>query len=216
MIRLSSTVKNIIEKNALLRQGMKENILNLSEVARKIHPLVETRVKKEVKISSLVLTLSRLNKHYFNQGKFNSIDYKLKKITSYSGLTIITFDNNKELEEKILTIHSFIKSKNSYITLSYGLSEITVIIEQKYSQYLLQKIKAPAKNIQENIAALGVSFEEKYFHYSGLLHAIIKSISWQNINIWEVSSTFTEFVCYIDSKNSRLCFDTLHKQFMTY
>jgi len=72
----------------------------------------------------------------------------------------------------------------------------------------IPKFKSP------NISGVSIKFNEKYSEIPGLLYYIIQQITLQNINIIEISSTFTELIIYVEKKDTRLAFDTIYNRFM--
>ena len=210
MLKISDLILEIVEENHLLSAGIAEGILNLSQVARLIHPLLEVRAKKEIKVSAIIMNLSRLTNNFV---KLKEINFSLKKIIVNSGLSIITFPNLPEIDAKVYQVYSFLKKQEGYITISHGGGEITIITEEKYINKIKEIIQFKEKALISNVSSVGVVFDQKYGNESGILYALIQSISMQGINILEISSTYTEFICYIDSKYRSLCFNTLQKKF---
>lgn len=211
MIKIHQALTEIIESNPLYTEAFSEGILNLSEFARKIHPLVEARTQKDVQLSALIMNLSRLSRTKQKAQKTEPI--KLKNIYMNSGLVLLTAHHRAEVEEKIHEIYKMVKQNNGYITISHGVHEITLIFDSQYSDAIQEKLKDQVKSLIADVSSIGVSFDEKTYRIPGLLSRIIQSIAQQGISTLELASTYTELIIYIASKDRTLCFDTLQRKF---
>lgn len=213
MLKISHSLKEIINSNALLQFGLHHRLLNLSQVAKFVKPLLEAKTKKDIKSSSAILmALSRLQretkKTIPKMEKFSIIN-----LTVHSGLCTMSFLKSNEFLHGVEKIYSQIQKHNGYITLNQGANEITMIIDEA-SIIIVQKIVSEKpKNTTKNLAALGIQFDQKYYEIPGMLYYLMQQISLQGINIREISSTYTEIIIYVDQKDIRLLFDTIYNCF---
>ena len=60
MIKISDALKEIVKSNNFLDYGLSHGILNITQTADWIKPLVEVRTKKNVSKSALIMALSRI------------------------------------------------------------------------------------------------------------------------------------------------------------
>ncbi len=213
MINLSNALQDLIDKDAFLCFGLQHKLLNLSQTAKFLVSILETRTKKEVTISSILMNLSRLQRVYIKKStQIESI--KIKNLTIHSNISSVTFFRDADINTKISQIYKEVQSKNGYMTINQGMNEVTILIEE--SMYLIVKkyIQNEPKFYKEKLAALGIQFDEKYINIPGLIYFLVQQISLQNINISEVTSTYTEIVFYVDQQNIRLAFDTIYNRFL--
>lgn len=211
MIKISDALLDIFQGNEVLSQGIQENLLNLSEVARKIKPLVEARLKKEIQTSALIMNLSRIARRIETIEKKQT--FKLNRLHVYAGLVVFTLDNSLELERQIHKLYTRIKEENGYITVSQGMHETTCILEESLFFEVEKILNIPFKSVIPNITAIGITFDETYFETAGLISKVLRALDQQRINIVEMASTFTELTLYIRSEDRTLCFDTLQRKF---
>ena len=67
---------------------------------------------------------------------------------------------------------------------------------------------------KNDLVAVGVKFAERYINIIGVIYYLVQQLTMQNINLWELSSTFTELIFYVEKKEAQLTFDTLYERFM--
>lgn len=212
MIKLADVVKEIVDKNPLLKFGISYRFLNLSRLAKFIHPQVEVRAKKEVRPSAITMTLSRLQRIYSKiSPKISSV--VLENITVHVNLCTFTFFKSPHIHKKINRLYEAVLKKHGYMTVTEGVNEITVIVGEPSYDLVKSGIDERPKNTKRNLAALGVKFPERYNSAPGLLYLILQQLTLQHINIVEITSTYTELFLYVDKKDVHVAFDTLMAAF---
>lgn len=89
-----------------------------------------------------------------------------------------------------------------------------MIVDQKSFPIVKRFISSKPKYINKDLSAIHVQFEEKYANIPGLIYHVIQCVTLQNINISEISSTYTNLIIFVDQKNTELAFDTLYNTFI--
>jgi len=209
MLNLSGAINEIVNKNSTLLWGLSNRLFNLSQLSRFIRPLIESRTKKTVQPTAILMNLSRL------QGRVSKISpkvdqFKIEGITTRSGLIIITFEKSKLIKNKINEFRKILEAKNEYICITEGTSEITLVFDAG-SRQLLGDVK-PKKEYND-ISAIGLHFPEKYTNIPGFIYTVVQELALQNINIIEICSTYTELIIYVTKEDTRLTFNTIFDQF---
>lgn len=214
MIKASDALQEIVEANPLLHFGLRERLLNLSQLARFVHPLLEVRTKKELQVQSIVMALSRLQQTYQKSPQDQRLQFKLKNIALHSELMILTFHKTKETSKAVHALYSKILSSGGFITITEGVSEVTVIVEEAQEENVDKTFPSRPLHKRKKLASLGLRFDESYLSLPGLFHFIFQQLYLQNINIAEIASTATELIIYLDEKDIQLAFDTLYRRFV--
>jgi hypothetical protein len=209
MLKVSDAVQEIIDNNPLLSFGFHSRLLNLSQVARFIQPLVEARTKKEVRPSAIHMNLSRLQNRMDRFSARSLPEFYLDKISIHSGLCSFTLFNSRTSHRELNKIFTWILDRNGFITITEGVSEITVILEMENLERVKKMLSEKPRLIHRNIASVGVKFSEKYLKMPGVLHQMLQLVALQNINVLEVASTATEFNIYMSENDVNLAFDSL-------
>lgn len=213
MIKISEAIMEIINGNAVLQYGFRYKLFNLSRLSAFIKPQIQARTKKEIRISAITMNLSRLQKR-LSKYMPRQDEYKIENITTYSNLCTMTFTKTREIHSKINKFYEKIQTNKGYITISESANEITTIFESKFIKMAKDIIDEKPKFKKDNISAIGAKFNEKYVDIPGLIHYLVQHFMLQNINIIEISSTYTELFFYIDQNDTKLAFNTLFNRFV--
>ncbi|MBT5016331.1 hypothetical protein HN748_03090 [Candidatus Peregrinibacteria bacterium] len=181
----------------------------MSKVADFLHPMIEIRAKKQVSRGSIMMQLSRLQKN-LQKITPDGITFRTNNLTLHASLAVITYDRTATLLEKVNKIVSAQMTKDSFLALNRGSSELTLIVDSELSSYIQNEIHAHPKNIIAPVTAITIHFSEKYADVPGFLYHVIQQITLQGINIVEVTSTYSELTILVAQKDARLAFDTLY------
>lgn len=212
MLSLSSILPEIILGNPLLQYGLQNRLFNLSQLARHIRPHVEVRAKKSVSNSAILMALSRYQKQ-LKKIAAKSEKITISKLTVHTGLAEFSFEKSKKVLQTVNALHKLVLEKGEYVTISEGISEVTVIVERSLQPTIRKYLGKRITYENNRIAALAVHFPATYIDTPGLLCLILQQVMVQGINVLEVASTYTEFVLYIDEADIHIAFDTLYRLF---
>lgn len=212
MLKISDSLKSIVDGNSFIKFGLYNRLLNLSKLAVFIKPLVETRVKKEVSLNALLMGLSRLQNEKMKE--VPSIDrFSIIDMTVNSDLCSMSFFANQTALENMNKVHTEIQKRKGYITLNQGTTEISIIVNESMVGTVLKLMKDKPKSNKYDLASIGLRFDSGYNDTPGFLHYVMQQIALQGISIYEISSTYTELILYIEERNMKLSFDTLYNCF---
>lgn len=213
MLSIPEAVKNAMESDGFLHFGLANNVLNLTKAAKFIHPLVEARTKKMVSVPAITMALSRLR---LRKRKTNAYlkDVRLLALNVHKNLAEITYEKTLANVQTFEKIEKEIRRRGAYVTVTLGTAEITALIDAQYLREVKNAVPFSPKVEIQGLAAVSAQFDEKYIPHVGMVYVLIQQLTFQNINIIEFSSTYTELVFYLHKKDLKLAFDTLYDQFM--
>jgi aspartokinase len=212
MLKISEAIKTICSEQPLFAFGLHNKVFNLSALAKLLRPMIEARTKKPVKDSAILMSLSRLQtKNIKTKSSFKKPP--VVNITIHSNLCSISFFTNKPLFDKINQLYNQVKSRNGYISVIQGVNETNLIIDENFFELVGELIKDRPKNIHRDIASLNIQLDEKVYDTPGQFYFLVQAISFQGINIREISSAFSEVIFYLDQADIKLAFDTIYNSF---
>lgn len=212
MIKISEAIKELINKNQIVKFGLSYRLFNLTQLSKFLIPQIEARTKKEITRSAALMNLSRIQRQMSKTApKLQSI--KLENIAIYQNLCTLTFFKSAKVREKINKLYKQVRKERSFMTITEGISEITIIIKEDFYKTAKKTIRETPKNERKNLDSIGIKFPAKYNENPGLLYLILQQTALQYINVIEITSTYTELFLYIDRKNTKLAFDTLLNSF---
>ncbi len=212
MNKISDTVKELVENNALLHTGISQALLNLSQVARYLKPQIEARTKKSVKSGAILMALSRLSKAF--NGSVAGIEISIENMIVHTDLALATYPNSIETHRAINAIYNKIQKRQGYITITQGVREVTLIFGRKHLPLISEFLPGKPLHRHNHIAALGIAFPFSYISEPGLFYQFYQQLYFQNITIIEQASTATELILYLDQDEVQLAFETLYNRFV--
>ena len=213
MLKISSALRAMINASPWLSFGFHHRLFNLTRVAQFLKPLVEARTHKEVQSSAILMNLSRMQRESATGTGSLEGDFFVDKIHVHSGLCTLTFPKTEATHRRLNNMVAKVHERRDFLTLTEGMSEITVILAQEHLEMALATLRVKPRQVNTNIGAVGVGFQEKYLTVTGLLYRLLQHVALQNINIIEVTSTATEFNIYLDEADVRLAFDSIYQGF---
>lgn len=209
MISISDVLIEIIKNYPFIEDGLSKDIVNYSAFAREIKPEIEKRLYKSVKDGAIIMSLKRIAKKLSKSKK--EIKFTLTDLTVRSNLSEFTFINSETLLEKQKELLSNIGSKKDILfTFTQGIrettfianSEITADIERIFSN---EEMKA----MVNNLSSITIRLPNEYVYTPGVDYQILKRIAWENINVVELVSTYTELTLIFDNKDIDRAFSIL-------
>src|SRR3989344_1618293 len=104
MIKIHPIVRDILLREIEACFALTNGYMNMSSYAHRIKPKVESLAKKQVTITSLVVSLSRLRKE-FKKAKPLIVDVPIANISTKLPLTEIAYERTAEFIKGLETLH---------------------------------------------------------------------------------------------------------------
>jgi hypothetical protein len=213
MLKITDAILDIISHNSFLQMGLSHRLLNITQVAKFLRPLVEARVKKEVQSSAIAMALSRKQRELESEQVEKDSPFKADNIIVHSDLYAVTYAKSKDIHLVVNAIYNKIQGRGSYITITEGVNEITMIVESAYASYIAETVVDTPVSEHDSVASVGIKFNVRYLNIPGFFFRVFQQLYFQKINLLEIASTATELILYIDQRDVRLAFDTLYNCF---
>ena len=212
MLTISGIVKEIIKNSPFIEEALNKKIINLSALSREIKPEIEKKLLKEVKEGAIVMALKRLEKNIQKETKKRKERFNILNLTVKSNLSIFTFANSPTLTEKIKVFQKTISKKldTTYIC-SEGIKETTFLI----SSEIKKEIKKGFNNeklifTKNHLSSITLRLSQKIIFIPGVYYQILKILAWENVNIIELFSTYTELSIIIEKTHLKRAFSVLN------
>ncbi len=214
MITVPELVRKIVLNSPLMEEGLAAGIINLSALARKILPQIEKELMKKVEEMTVVMALKRLSLKL--EKKSSTMAEFLKKmgdLTVRSNLVEFTFRNSDSLLEKQkLLLHKLADFRDEFVTITRGVFEVAIIVSAD-AEKIVEKIFKEEKKISRitGLSAIIIKLPAEAVSVPGVHYSILKHLAWENINVVEMVSTFTEFTIIIGKDHIDRAFSILKK-----
>ena len=211
MVTVSHLVEKIIEQKPFIQEALSNGIINNAALADQMLPEIEKELKKKVKFSAVNMAIRRLSEKleqsFISKAKFD----KNSDITLKSNLIEITVYKMEYSQEYIQELYSLVDIKGGdFLTITQGLHELMIITNEKYEKKILEMFpnKLIKKSIK-NLSSITINIPEESIETIGLFYIVTRALNWENINIVDIVSTFTEMTFIIKEEDTARSFNVL-------
>lgn len=211
MLKIGDALEDLVSESNTLLFGLSHRLMNLSQLSEFLRPMVEARTHKSIQKSAVLMGLSRL------QGKLElrvpEANVSIQQLSVRSNLRIMSFAKTPETHAQVHEVYTQITKDNHYFSLSESTTEITIIFDARYEDQVRSSISEVSKREYPPVASIAVNFPEQELEAPGALYQLVQKVTLQNINILEISSTYTELVFFVAEDQRRLAVETLENCF---
>jgi hypothetical protein len=201
MVSISQVIEELIEDRPFLESALSQGIVNFGRLAETLLDDIESdrRLhKKKVTHSSVMMALRRLGKKLNTQfGELQNITENVFNLELYNtryGLFELTVKRNVENWEKLMHLYKQMDiDRGDFLTITQGIYEITIISNQRFQKEIESLFKkSEILNRDKNLASISLRIPKDSIETPGLIYYVTKQLFWDNLNLIEVVSTFTE------------------------
>jgi hypothetical protein len=181
--------------------AMTRGFVNLSAYAKRIKAEVESRTKKQVKVPSIVVALSRARG---GLGKLHPFvqDVKINNVTVKSPLSEIVFEKTPALLAKLSSLYTKVKTgADDFLTMTLSTGEVTVICSDRIKGSVLKHFGNKPRMVQSGLASIGLSLDPKYYPMPNITFSLIRRIARKQITLAETITTHTEIIFVFHQEN---------------
>jgi hypothetical protein len=212
MLTTSSVIEQLILSTPFLEEGLANDIINLSALARVFRPQVEKETMKPISQAALVMALKRLQpKLKKKPSPVTQVIKELGDITVRSRLSEFTFQSSQTIldcQKKLLACAQ--EKPGLFITFTQGVYENTVFVSSALAEDV-KKCFSTEKLIarHDGLCAAVLRLPNSSRHVPGIYYAILKQLAWDGINVEEIVSTLTEFTLIFEHDQADRAFARL-------
>ncbi len=214
MRTVAEVVEEIVGAAPFLEDGLALGILNLSALARRLRPRVEAALLKEVSDAAVMMALKRLAPRFTSKGaEVSRLLRRMGELTVRSSLVEFTFRNSDSiLEPQKELLHAIQRRSNTFITVTQGVFEVTVIASAVLAD-TIEKVFASEKKVSrlDDLSAINIRLPRETVHTPGVHYVILKQLAFADINVVEVVSTFTELTVVLSHQDVDRAFSVLKR-----
>ena len=213
MITISQAVQDIIKETPFLEDGLARGIINLSALARQIKPRIAKRLYKKPTDAAIIMALLRSSFRLKKKSPRENELKNLRNLTVRSGLVEYAFHPSTSLFSLQKELFSASEhDRELFVSLSQGLSEVTLIT----SADLVPKVEKliPKRSIIDkivNLAAITLKLRPEHIYIPGVQYSLLKALAWEDINIIETISTYSEITLVVENKDLDRAFSCIQK-----
>jgi len=213
MVTVAHLVEKMIEQKPFLQESLNQGIINNAALAERLLPQIEKELKKKVKFSAVNMAIRRLGEK-LKKSFVHTVKFDLNSdITIKSNLVEIIVYKTEELQNNIKKLYTIVNlNKGDFMTITQGLHEVMIITNQKHEPKVLDVfLGSTVKKKIRNLASLTINIPEESVETMGFFYLVTRTLNWENINIIDIVSTFTEMTFIIKEKDTSRAFEVLSK-----
>ena len=213
MVTVAHLVEKMIEQKPFLQESLNQGIINNAALAERLLPQVEKELKKRVKFSAVNMAIRRLGEK-LKKSFVHTVKFDLNSdITIKSNLVEIIVYKTEELQNNIKKLYTIVNlNKGDFMTITQGLHEVMIITNQKHEPKVLDVfLGSTVKKKIRNLSSLTINIPEESVETMGFFYLVTRTLNWENINIIDIVSTFTEMTFIIKEKDTSRAFEVLSK-----
>jgi hypothetical protein len=158
------------------------------------------------------MALSRLQKREEKTG-LQRTTYRFNRVALRTGLVTCTFGKSREAHAGVQRLYAAVHARGGYMTVAEGTGQITIIVDAEHAGKVRQIVGQKPQYQHDHVASVSVAFDERYLDIPGLIYIVLQQLMFLNINIIEVSSTYTELSIYVREEDVKLAFEALESLF---
>jgi len=213
MKTIAATVSQYVKNKPYLASALSDGIINLTSLARKIHPDIEVMMNKPINQGSIIMSLKRVSDdaRYSATKKIIKVLKNLGDITVRSSLVDYGFLLSETL---LLTQANLLKKiefkKDVFYTSSRGVAESNIVVSQNIVPLvdeLFQNEVCQSK--VENLSSITIKLPTDNVKVPGIYYFLFQRLSWEGVNITEVISTSNEFTILMDEDQVDIAFKVI-------
>lgn len=213
MVTIPEAVERHIRLSPLLEEALREELINLSALARKLIPPLEEELLKPVGEGAVIMALRRLSKRlqetFPEPNRFCGLDFG--SMTLRSPIVEFTFASSSSLLSKQKQLlHRLGERRDLFLTLTQGVREVTILLSAPWEETALE-IFAGERLIStlKNLSAVTIQLSPDAVWTPGVHYTLLKELAWDRINVVEVVSTLNEFTILLQEDQVERAFARL-------
>jgi len=207
MITVKQIIEEIIQNNDFVEDGLYNNYLNLTSFWEYIKPILENKLQKEVSVSSIKMTLSRISKDLQKQKEIKII--KKSNFFIKKWISILTVSKNQQNLWNIEKIYrENIDFVDNYFSVVNWSKEINIIYSETIEN-IIWEIFISSINKISWLWAIWIYLDDKMLETKGMFYSLTKKLYFNWVNILEITSTYKEIVFFVREKDLKEAIDSL-------
>jgi hypothetical protein len=197
MVNITKETESYINNHPFIKQGIENNIINYSKLARMISK------EKEINNFDAILVACRRYFDRLNRSKFSfPIMEVLKnsKLSIRSNIVVIILEPDIKFKT-ILELQKEIDSKNEIMHVVRGSNAITLITTDDFLKKIENTFKEDILKISKNLVEIVLKSSAKLEMIPGVMGHICSILGENDVNIIETSSCWTDTIIVIKKEH---------------
>lgn len=212
MVTISNIVQKLVNDRIFIQEPMSKGIISYGSLADQLKPEIEEDLGKKVKTHAIVMALRRYAETIKQKHKEVTFDYS-SEIILKTDICDIALLRSSSLLKKLKSLYDVVDfEKGDILNIIHGRHEVSVVTNTRYREKLLSLLKGEKiLNVEQNLVSLTLTYSKNYLYTPGVIYNVVRNIAWENINIFEIVSTYTELTFILHKKDAVKGYKVLEK-----
>lgn len=202
MITIPQKVEEIVNRSPYLREGMSNDLINYSALARYIKPQIEHELFRDVTEAAIVMALQRHGRQ-MKRHKAANPGYYLRNLTLRTSLFEVTVANSSSLMSRLSPLmNSFQHDRSLLFVYTQGLHETSIIASNSLEGDIKDALNKETITSQiDGLTAISLQRMHDHLNAIGVLMYPLRILAWQGISVVEIVTTLNELMIIIEDKD---------------
>ncbi len=212
MVTISHAVQDILNKHVFLQEAINQNIVSYNKLANNIKPEIEAELGKKVKHNAIVMALRRYSEKLEIREDKPSLNYFRETLLKTDVCLIILEESPDALNKTQELYNKMVFKQGKIFNIVQGNYELGIITNQSNKENVIDSFgKDNILRIVEELVVISLMYSRDFLFTPGVLYNVLRFLTWENINIFNITLTPQELSIVISRKDTMRCYNTLEK-----
>lgn len=201
MLKITDAVEEVLFDDEEALVACSKGYMNLSGYAALIRREVESKTKKEVKVPTIVVALSRL------QGRTKKmppmiVGVKINSINTKAPITELVYGKNERLVKKVASLAGAVDATpDDFLNMTISTNEVAIICSERILPKVRAYLGVRPRMEAGGLAMIGLTVDPTYYTRPNITYSLIRRIARKRIVLAETISTYGEIIFVFKHKN---------------
>ncbi len=201
MLKIHDAVEKALLADEEALSAISKGFMNLSGYAAHIKKEVEAQTKKEVKLSSIVVALSRLQRKVQTTHPM-IVDVKINSISSKSPVTELVYDKSDALVKKVASLYQSLDATiDDFLNITISANEIGIICSDRIVKAVSAHFNEEPRVEVSGLAIVSLAIDPSQYVKPNITYSLMRRIALKRIVLAEAISTYGEIIFVFKQKD---------------
>lgn len=211
MPTVAHIVEKLVREKPFLHEGLRKGIVSHAGLANELLPEIERSMGKDVTFSAVNMAIRRLAERLPDLRIEKTIFERHSDVTVRSNLVEITLYKTQDVQDGLRGLYDLVDLRGGdFLTVTQGLHEVMLITNVRHVDAICDVFpENDVRKIIRGLASVTVHITPDAAEVIGMFYLITRELGWENINIVDIVSTYTEMTVLLDERDAGRAFDVL-------
>jgi aspartokinase len=212
MVTISNVVQDILNKHVFLQEAINHNIVSYNKLANVLKPEIEEELDKKIKHNAIVMALRRYSDKLDKRRDIPTLNY-FRETLLKTDVCLIIIEESPEAHNKTQELYNKMVFKQGKIfNIVQGNYELGIITNSSNKENVINAFgKNNILRIVEELVVISLMYSRDFLFTPGVLYNVLRFLTWENINIFNITLTPQELSLVISREDTMRCYNTLEK-----